>query len=738
METSRLQVYEVTTGVYWVEAVGSGLRILCGCPAEVIKHLIRRGYIRTEQRGDCYLESGPNAILLSDLPIQNGMLSNLTEFPILQMFYRQGMLIPNNPNNNSTKPLLLGSSVQIERQLSYIHRGNYGLLNQQEIIAANISAELAEEMMAIKLSFAYGAIRSPEEMIDTVAIEADPVTLPCGLRIQRLSSNHFEFQYHNEVVEVDLNLPLNKSYELPYTLQHHEVERTYFSIIHTGEGDGWDINRPCMSSVIMFQGNCYLIDAPPHIDQILTHLGIDMSEVVGIFHTHSHDDHFAGLTTLMRAGHKIKYYASHLVRSAVTKKLTALLGQEEQRFSKFFEIHDLEFDVWNDCDGMEVMPFYSPHPVENNLFLFRVLGGEGYRSYAHWADLSSFSVLDSMTVTTYGKHGLSPELLTKIKANYLTAADIKKIDIGGGLIHGCAKDFVTDTSGQLILAHTARNFTPEEREIGSSATFGAEDILICSNLDFQRQRAYQYLCSYFPNASMYRINAILNSPVINLNAGVIVLRRGQKPDYVDLILTGSLEFILSNRKIRLELSTGALVGEQMLFQDLALEGSYRTISQSVLLRIPVHLFRAFLKSEGLINIMYERLERIAFLRRTWLLGERIGHTILNRIAEQAELVKLKSGEKSPPASSRCIWIIKKGSMELSTPEGIVLEKIIAGDFSGEMFLFPDDAPEIEAYALDDVELLLLRNYHLEKIPIVLFKLLETVERRKNLTAIMHQ
>ena len=46
-------------------------------------------------------------------------------------------------------------------------------------------------------------------------------------------------------------------------------------------------------------------------------------KIEGIFHTHAHDDHFAGFTTLMRADHRIKYFATPLVRASVAKKLSA-------------------------------------------------------------------------------------------------------------------------------------------------------------------------------------------------------------------------------------------------------------------------------------------------------------------------------------------------------------------------------------------------------------------------------
>ena len=94
----------VTTGVYWVEIPEVDLRIVCGAPADVVKHLMRGGFISTVERNGVRFETGPNAVLLSDVSIQNGEFANLSEFPVLQMFYRQGMIIPGHPNNTGVTP----------------------------------------------------------------------------------------------------------------------------------------------------------------------------------------------------------------------------------------------------------------------------------------------------------------------------------------------------------------------------------------------------------------------------------------------------------------------------------------------------------------------------------------------------------------------------------------------------------------------------------------------------------
>ena len=89
----------VANGIFWVEIPEVDLRILCGCPADSVKHLTKRGLIAPPEKAGVAYETGPNAILLSDTSTQKGSFANLAEFPLLQMFYRQGMLIPGHPND---------------------------------------------------------------------------------------------------------------------------------------------------------------------------------------------------------------------------------------------------------------------------------------------------------------------------------------------------------------------------------------------------------------------------------------------------------------------------------------------------------------------------------------------------------------------------------------------------------------------------------------------------------------
>ena len=78
---------------------------------------------------------------------------------------------------------------------------------------------------------------------------------------------------------VDLNLKFDEFYPSPISFGNHHINREYFAVLHSGEGDGWDTERPSMSSILMFQGKIYLIDAGPATPNTLISLGIGINEI---------------------------------------------------------------------------------------------------------------------------------------------------------------------------------------------------------------------------------------------------------------------------------------------------------------------------------------------------------------------------------------------------------------------------------------------------------------------------
>jgi hemerythrin-like metal-binding protein len=466
-------------GCFCVEIPEAGLTLLCASPENAVKFLTKAGCIRTVKTDGWVHDVGPNAILLSEVPVQNGAFSNVAEFPILHMLYIQGMLVPGHPNNSGRRPLIIGLEDQVEAQSRYIFAGNYGLSTLAEMEAGGLDPASARKHLRMKLAFAFGKIRPTEELLDLRTIDNDALLLAPGVFLTRKAQNVYEFLAPSGSVEVDLNLKPGESYGAPYRLPPRPLETGAFSVVHLGDGDGWDSQRPCTGSLLVCGSEMSLVDAGPNLAEGLTALGVETGRIRRLFHTHGHDDHFVGLTTLMRSERRVLYHAVPWVRASVEKKFAALTGLTPGDFGRYFEVHDLVLDQWNRCGGVEVMPLFSPHPVETTVFHFRVADGQGgYRTYAHLADIAAFDVLDGMTQDDPSLPGLSIVDVSRVKADYLRPADLKKIDIGGGMIHGAAADFAADTSGTVLLSHTGRALTEAELRVGRRPEFGEVSTLV--------------------------------------------------------------------------------------------------------------------------------------------------------------------------------------------------------------------------------------------------------------------
>lgn len=724
----KIDIAKVNTGVYWVSVPDANLRILCGSPADTVKHLKKRGLIDTLEKENVRYESGPNAILLSDVLIQNGYLSNLAEFPLLQMLYSQGMLIPNHPGNTGDKPLLIGSEVQIKAQMEYFYRGNYGLINKEEMYAAGASEEVASELMHIKLKFAFGQIKTSDTLVNQLVLKEEHVEIRNQVFIKRKDINIFEVSYQDQYVVVDLNLKPKEYYEPPYYLSYYKLNRDYFSIVHTGEGDAWDVNRPCMASMIMFQGKIYLVDAGPDLLTSMHALGITVNEVAGIFNTHAHDDHFAGLISFVRSDHRIKYFASPLVRASVAKKLCALMSLGEESFDSFFDVQDLAIDQWNNIEGLEVMPVFSPHPVETNIFYFRTFWGDGYCTYGHLADVASFRVLEENIFKNTETENYDNRL-AKVKRDYLMPTDLKKIDIGGGLIHGDAQDFAKDATPKILLAHIARPLTGEEKQVGSFAPFGAMDSLVETHHNFLRTSAREYLRFYFPKVPNYEINALLNCPIVSMNAGDTLFRKGTRFTHIYLLLTGAVEVVYPETGMENSLSAGSLIGFYIDDNDITARITCRAACHISALQIPAEMYLGFVKRYDFVEQFNELEVNVEMLSNTWLLSENISLPIYIKIAQSITLQNFYKGEHFPLKAEEQLYLVKKGQAALLTETGGIVENLKKGDFFGVENHFADKKHKFEIFFLEDAEVCLIPIDIVMNIPIVYWKLLSASDKR---------
>ncbi len=717
---------EVTRGVWYLRIPEAGICVLCGCPPDVVKHLMRRGLISNEVRDGVVFETGPNAILLSDIAVQGGTFCNMAEFPLLQMFYRQGMNVPGHVNNTGRRPLFIGLQSQLTAQAAYILSGTFGLASAAEIEAAGIKPDVAREIMRYKTLFAGGSPRGLEEIADFAPTDSGRALLPGGVEVIRKALNIYVFKLGSEEVEVDLNLAPGETYESPIRPDSHRVELDYFSIIHSGEGNGWDKDRSCMASVVVFQGRIYLIDTGPYVLDSLTALGISVNEIEGIFHTHAHDDHFAGLTSLVRTDHRIKYFATPLVRSAVMKKLSAVMSLPESHFANAFEFHDLSFGKWNDLDGLEVQPFLSLHPVETTILFFRALGPSGYKTYAHLADIPPFSVLKSYLLDSPERSPLSVRLYESSIRSLLMPVDLKKIDAGGGFIHGRASDFADDASAKIILAHVDGDLDPKDKEIGSSASFGLQDSLIESRVDYQLRAAERHLAAHYPEASSQDLGMLLNCPMIRINTGHVILRKGSECPFTYLIVNGVVDMIATEDGIQHMLSAGSMIGEVNALTGERASRTYRARSYVTLLQIPAMLFSEFAQRNYDISEMHHLLEVELFLQGTRIFGEMVSSAVHIRMTRSMKSEVLRAGTSIPAGEH--IVVARTGAARILI-DGAEVDLIGPGGVYGEESVFFGRPSLMTAEVTETGEFLSIPAETARNVPIVEWKLLEIYERR---------
>jgi len=718
----------IINGLCYIEIPEADVYIQCGTPAESVKHLIKNKIICSTTKDGITFETGPNAILLSDTMIQNGEFSNMSEFPVLQMLYGQGMIIPNHPNNTGIKPILIGSDTQVNAQMNYIFRGNYGLISQEEIEACGVDTQRASELMKMKLKFAFGKLQSADNLLESCVVEKEKIEIRNNVFIQRKEHNIFVITYKNDSVEVDLNLSKNQTYPSPYVLPQYKIKRDYFSVIHTGQGDGWDINRPSMNSIISFQGKLYAIDVVPNFKYILNALSIDINEIEGVFQTHTHDDHLAGITSLIRSDKKIKFYASKLVISAAAKKLSALLDFDESEFYNLVDARELEIDKWNDIDGLEVKPLISPHPVETTIFVFRTLYGSWYKTYGHFADIVDLDVLREMVVENNDEIGISKSFFDEVVLNYMQTLDLKKIDIGGGMIHGSAKDFTDDKTSKVVLAHISRELNHDEKRIGSGSLFGLSDVLIPSNNNnYDLSIIYEYITSNFPDIHNYQRKVFLNFNVVEFNPEAIIIRDGETVKNVYLILSGQIEKVKENINDNITLTPGLILGEKAALTKELPKSTYVAKNFVKLLEIPVDFFRNFIYKNNLIENMVEKNSKRFILQKTDLFEEAIAYSTLNKIIEELEEKKFKKGKMD--ISGDKLYIVISGEVIISVNQTVV-ETLEEFDYFGGLHAILDYPSVCSFESTKDTVLYSISGKILKDIPIIRWKILERNELRK--------
>ena len=328
------------------------------------------------------------------------------------------------------------------------------------------------------------------------------------------------------------------------------------------------------------------------------------------------------------------------------------------------------------------------------------------------------------------KPGISRKLKNKVWNNYLSPVQLKKIDIGGGIIHGRAKDFKDDKSKKIILAHTAHKLSKEEQLIGCGVTFGSTDVLIEGHEDYPLEFGGTYLKGYYPNVEDGEIHMLLNCKRELVSPGTILLNDQETPDHACLVLTGVAEFLSKEEDTSYQLSSGTLIGDLAVLFSLKSTGIYRALSHIETLKIPEILFKEFVHRNKLTEVLKKTHEITEFLQKTWLFGESISSPVQSQIAQNMTLNNYSKEEK---IVYHGLMLVKEGKVEISSPKSgrsPIKHLISKGDFWGGETMITNNTSKSLAKAVTRAKVYSLNNNEIIKqIPIIRWKLFEQSQKR---------
>ena len=96
---------------------------------------------------------------------------------------------------------------------------------------------------------------------------------------------------------------------------------------------------------------------------------------------------------------------------------------------------------------------------------------------------------------------------------------------------------------------------------------------------------------------------LLNHPMIEINPGSILIKEGDEPSSIFLLLSGQVEKIRTRDHLFSTLSAGALIGDDtILHNDSAAQFTYRASSFVRLLELPLDLYVEVIRRNGLFEV----------------------------------------------------------------------------------------------------------------------------------------
>ncbi|HOX46396.1 MAG TPA: MBL fold metallo-hydrolase [Myxococcota bacterium] len=432
-----------------VKAVMRGALVVCageeqvavGFPEEVVKAWMRAGL-------------QPTAWVVPDVRCADGLVQWALEFPLyhalfVRNLFAQGKKIP-----------VLVQERDWPDVVEYLRLSLLGL-ERPELLAAGLTAELADQLLAERAALALkrgdGELARLEDFLEPRFFDAGGVAAVGPLRVRAHGQNTFSFSSADDRVEaVRLEAgaaePPWARPPVPATPQPVSSSQPFVRVL--GSSTGFDPDGPCTSLLVQAQGRLVLVDAGPHVRALLTQAWASPAALQAVILTHAHEDHAVGLSALLGGPRRLRLFATPEVLEVLRRKLAILnpgLGDPGRLLEDSFEPCPVEPGVALDFQGLGLRFHRTLHSIPCAGVELRLEVGGVERRVLVQGDCVSRARFQELAAAGV----LSPARRRELEALWSWQGDLVFADTGGGALHGQAGDFAALPGRRVVCVHAA-------------------------------------------------------------------------------------------------------------------------------------------------------------------------------------------------------------------------------------------------------------------------------------------
>jgi ribonuclease BN (tRNA processing enzyme) len=235
---------------------------------------------------------------------------------------------------------------------------------------------------------------------------------------------------------------------------------TTLTLLGTAGGPGGHRRRSGIASLVEIGGSRFLVDAGVGVVRQLAHAGLTVGEIGTVFLTHLHDDHTAGLPSLMTFRHTMRQGPLTLIGPPGTQALrngvltymstnTAIRGEEGRLVdpATLFEARDVEPGIIYAEGEVTVTAVENTHyalttfPTDQRSYALRfdapdrsiVFTGDTGESSAVEELARGADILVSEMVTDADVAAVPPPVQAHMRAEHLSPAQVGRLAAAAGV-----------------------------------------------------------------------------------------------------------------------------------------------------------------------------------------------------------------------------------------------------------------------------------------------------------------